>query len=267
MRLGLNIFSWVASSPARFALALRAAGLFSRVIPPFSEWLRLPAFTGWGYSRDIARPARRPFRDRFASLTTTPLEVEPQPPQARPSPQLEDNVPIVNLTTSEQVERFTKELAALSGSVTRCTADDLAVRLLEELRQLEIETLQAWDEDYFPNGLIPKLRLGGIQVQAQPDPTLRAGLTGALAGIAETGTLVLPGGTGRPLTASLLPEIHFAVLRQEDLVQTLVEALHLPAIRKSSAVVLTSGPSRTADIEMALTIGVHGPKEVRVFII
>ena len=98
-------------------------------------------------------------------------------------------------------------------------------------------------------------------------PALRAGLTGALVGIAETGTLVLPGGAGRPLTASLLPEIHFAVLRQEFIVGTLAEALRLPAIRKSSAVVLTTGPSRTADIEMTLTIGVHGPREVRVFII
>jgi L-lactate dehydrogenase complex protein LldF len=267
LRLGLNIFSWMASSPGRFALAQRMAGLFSRVFAPFSEWLHLPAFTGWGYSRDIARPALHPFHERFASLDTSPVEVEPQPAQPQPGPQPEANPPVIRLSPSEQVERLSAELTALGGSVTLCTADNLALYLLEALDQLEIETLQAWDEGYFPAGLIPKLRLGGIQLQTQPDPTLRAGLTGALAGIAETGTLVLPGGVGRPLTASLLPEIHFAVLRQEFIVGTLVEALRLPAIRKSSAVVLTTGPSRTADIEMTLTIGVHGPKEVRLFII
>ena len=164
-------------------------------------------------------------------------------------------------------ERFCLELTALGGAASPCSSDELAGRLLEELKTLGITALQAWDEAYFPAGLIPALRLGGIQVQITPDPSLRAGLTGALAGIAETGTLVLPGGTGRPQTASLLPEIHFAVLRQADLVQTLVEALRLPGLRDFPTIVLVSGPSRTADIEMTLTIGVHGPREVRVFII
>ena len=155
----------------------------------------------------------------------------------------------------------------MGGAARRCSVDELAGRLLEELNDLGITALQAWDEAYFPAGLIPALRLGGIQVQSTPDPALRAGLTGALAGIAETGTLVLPGGDGRPQTASLLPEIHFAVLRQADLVQTLVEALRLPGLRDFPTIVLVSGPSRTADIEMTLTIGVHGPGELRVFII
>ncbi len=165
------------------------------------------------------------------------------------------------------MQRFSEELAALGGVVTLCTADDLARRLLRDLDNLDIFTLQAWDEEYFPAGLFPALRASGIQLQKTPDPALRAGLTGALAGIVETGTLVLPGGTGRPQTASLLPEVHFAVLRQADLVDTLVDALRLSAIRQATTIVLASGPSRTADIEMTLTIGVHGPREVRVFII
>jgi L-lactate dehydrogenase complex protein LldF len=267
LRLGLNVFSWVASSPGRFATAQRMAGLFSRVFAPFSEWLHLPAFTGWGYSRDIARPAFHPFHERFASLDTTPVEVGPQPTRPRPGPQAEAHPPVISLSPSEQVERFSAELTALGGSVTHCTLDDLPKRLLEALQELKIDSLQAWGEDYLPGELVQKLLAGGIHVQIQPDPALRAGLTGALVGIAETGSLVLPSGAGRPLTASLLPEIHFAVLRQEFIVGTLAEALRLPAIRKSSAVVIASGPSRTADIEMTLTIGVHGPKEVRVFII
>jgi L-lactate dehydrogenase complex protein LldG len=94
-----------------------------------------------------------------------------------------------------------------------------------------------------------------------------AGLTGALAGVAESGTLLVPGGPGRPLTASLLPEVHIVVLRAADLYARLAEVLNLEAIRQSAAVALISGPSRTADIEMTLTIGVHGPRLIQVFCI
>jgi L-lactate dehydrogenase complex protein LldF len=266
MRLGLRGFSWIASSPALFSLAQRLAGIFSRIISPASDWLRLPAFTGWGASKDIARPATRPFHDRFAALAAAPATPVPQAPRPRPTEQHPPETPAVSLSSSERVERFSAELAALGGSVTRCAVDELAGRLLEDLHSLEITAIQAWDQAYLPAGLIAALRLGGIQVQTEPDPALKAGLTGALAGIADTGTLVMPGGQGRPQTASLLPEIHFALLRQDDLVGTLVEAMRLPSLRDFSTIVLVSGPSRTADIEMTLTIGVHGPREVRVFI-
>jgi L-lactate dehydrogenase complex protein LldF len=267
MRLGLRLFGWLAASPRLFALAQRLAGMFSRVISPSSDFLRLPAFTGWGYSKDIARPALRPFRDRFASLATAPEIVESRSLPPKPVEPPPARVQIAPPSTQERVRRFSQELAALGGTATSCTAEELAGRLLRELNGLEISALQAWDEDCFPVGLFPALRAGGIQIQRTPDPTLRAGLTGALAGIAETGTLVLAGGTGKPQTASLLPEVHFAILRQDDLVDTLVDALRLPAIRQATTIVLASGPSRTADIEMTLTIGVHGPRDLRVFII
>ncbi len=248
MRLGLRIFGWLATSPKSFALAQRLAGFFSRVISPSSGFLHLPALTGWGYSKDIARPARQPFRDRFATLAVTPTADSSPVPQPPPGERPPARAPVAPLSSSERVQRFSKELAALGGVVTLCTADDLARRLLRDLDNLDNFTLQAWDEEYFPPGLFPALRASGIQLQKTPDPALRAGLTGALAGIAETGTLVLPGGAGRPQTASLLPEVHFAVLRQADLVDTLVDALRLSAIRQATTIVLASGPSRTADI-------------------
>ena len=54
---------------------------------------------------------------------------------------------------------------------------------------------------------------------------MKAGLTGALAGAAETGTLALPGGAGRMLSASLLPEVHLAVLYAEEICANLAEVL------------------------------------------
>jgi len=93
------------------------------------------------------------------------------------------------------------------------------------------------------------------------------GLTGALAGIAATGSLVVPSGVGQPQTASLLPEMHLAVLRAADIVPDLAAALALPAVKQAAMTSIITGPSRTADIEMTLTIGVHGPKRVVVFLV
>jgi L-lactate dehydrogenase complex protein LldG len=71
-------------------------------------------------------------------------------------------------------------------------------------------------------------------------------------------------GEGSPLHASLLPEIHIAVLNKSDILPSLPDAMHL--VKDKRAAVFITGPSRTADIEMTLTIGVHGPKEIHVFV-
>jgi L-lactate dehydrogenase complex protein LldG len=96
------------------------------------------------------------------------------------------------------------------------------------------------------------------------------GVTGVDLAIAETGTLVVVSGAGRPRSASLLPACHVAVFGREVLVESLLqaglalEAWHdgvAPGARGASINFIT-GPSRTADIELTLTRGVHGPKEV-----
>jgi L-lactate dehydrogenase complex protein LldG len=69
------------------------------------------------------------------------------------------------------------------------------------------------------------------------------------------------------LTASLLPEIHIVLLREEDIYQDLNAVFVQEQVRKAPAGVVITGPSRTADIEMTLTIGVHGPGELHVLCI
>jgi L-lactate dehydrogenase complex protein LldG len=64
-----------------------------------------------------------------------------------------------------------------------------------------------------------------------------------------------------------LPEVHIAIVHKSQIVHFLEEALRLPQVRQAAATVLITGPSRTADIEMTLTIGVHGPKELVVYIV
>jgi len=91
------------------------------------------------------------------------------------------------------------------------------------------------------------------------------GITGTAAGIAETGTLVVTSGHGKPQSISLLPETHIAILREADLQKNLAKVLSLRKVQDAATVSLISGPSRTGDIEMTLTVGVHGPGEVIVF--
>jgi L-lactate dehydrogenase complex protein LldG len=96
------------------------------------------------------------------------------------------------------------------------------------------------------------------------------GVTGVDLAIAETGTLVVVSGAGRPRSASLLPPCHVAVFDRDVLVTSLLqaglalEAWHEgpPPEGRGASINFITGPSRTADIELTLTRGVHGPREV-----
>ena len=111
------------------------------------------------------------------------------------------------------------------------------------------------------------LEKSGIVVSHVPDPTIHAGVTKAIYGLADTGSIFVADGEGNPLQASLLPEIHIAVLCASDILPSLSNALTLPIVRAARSAVVITGPSRTGDIEMSHTIGVHGPGEVHVFLV
>jgi L-lactate dehydrogenase complex protein LldG len=90
------------------------------------------------------------------------------------------------------------------------------------------------------------------------------GITGVRCAIAQTGTIVLTSDAGR--LASLLPMNHIAIVRVEQLVPTMTEAFER-YMDVPTAWVQATGPSRTADIEQTLEIGVHGPGVVHVIMI
>ena len=123
------------------------------------------------------------------------------------------------------ITQFTDELNALGGKVIQVTEQDLSTQLVEFLHQRGIESVFT---DEVAARFAPDLQRAGIAVIREPDPQVRCGLTGVLAGIADTGSLVIVGGKGHPLTASLLPEIHLALLRASELLPSLPEALHRP---------------------------------------
>jgi L-lactate dehydrogenase complex protein LldG len=94
------------------------------------------------------------------------------------------------------------------------------------------------------------------------------GVSTAQAAIAETGTLVLDSACERHRLVSLVPPVHIAVVNASAIVETLSDALTLLQKGKeiSPAITFITGPSRTADIELTLTIGVHGPQELYVIV-
>jgi L-lactate dehydrogenase complex protein LldG len=100
------------------------------------------------------------------------------------------------------------------------------------------------------------------------------GLTGVDYVIAETGTLVLSALPGQRRGVSLLPPVHVAVARTEQIVATMADYLLLLQAagadwqrRLTSCVSFVTGPSRTGDIELTLTVGVHGPGELHLVLV
>ncbi|UCC71290.1 MAG: lactate utilization protein [Gemmatimonadota bacterium] len=100
------------------------------------------------------------------------------------------------------------------------------------------------------------------------------GLTGADAAFASTGSIVLASGRGKSRAASLLPARHLVLVPMSRIHTTFEAWLRsLRAkqalgsfLRVSGQVVFITGPSKSADIELYLTLGVHGPKSVHALI-
>jgi len=99
------------------------------------------------------------------------------------------------------------------------------------------------------------------------------GLTAADYAIAETGTIVLTSDEPNALLVSLLPAVHIALVRSSQIAARLDEVIdrigkeRIGRADPSRSVTLITGPSRTSDVELVLSIGVHGPKELHVIII
>lgn len=96
-----------------------------------------------------------------------------------------------------------------------------------------------------------------------------ASVTTARAGIAETGALLIIPDAGEPRLLSLVPPLHVAIVKACDIHATFAGAIGALGLAEGMPpnLVLVSGPSKTADIELTLTFGVHGPKELAVIVL
>ena len=96
-----------------------------------------------------------------------------------------------------------------------------------------------------------------------------AALNLALAGVAETGTLIVNSGAGSPTTLNFLPLAHLAVVSARDIVPAYEDAWDL--LRSAGplprTVNMITGPSRTGDIEQTIQLGAHGPQRLHILLI
>jgi L-lactate dehydrogenase complex protein LldG len=182
------------------------------------------------------------------------------------------------------IESFKQELEALSGYVHLLEDSESVISvILEILQKHQAQQILAWDEaglelPWLRSALIEAgITIADSRIAAEAEERkanmsaldgVRVGLTGAQGGLADTGTLALVSGPGRGRLASLLPPVHIALLPTHRLYPALPAflAAHPTAATAGSNLVFITGPSRTADIELTLSMGVHGPKEIHVVI-
>jgi len=251
-KLFLKTLARLSTQPKLFALSQKFASLGTHLLSPRSPWMRLPAFTGWGYSKDMPRFAGKTFREKWTGMSRNVNRYTSTQVDKYKSTQIEQTIP--SASPVSLVSLFTSELSALSGIVHQTS--DPTRSIIEYLISTNITKIYLQ-----PNVLNESLlRQAGIDFTHNPDPTLTVGVTKAWVGLADTGSVLE---ADDELLGSLLPEIHLTVLESKNILPSLPDAIEMT---KGKNTVFITGPSRTADIEMTLTIGVHGPKEIHVFV-
>lgn len=279
MSVAMRIFSWLVRSPARFSFAQRMAAFGSKFLPKEDGWIdKLPTpLSAWTDSRRFPAFKSRPLRDRISDLDLQPISTTSAVDSKIKVPQS-----IQPTAMKNYVDQFQDELESLGGSFRICSKHEIAGVVFDTIQELGQDRILSWNptEPLFDE-LLASLSSQGLEVVYPSLPSseghrgaplaefgsFNVGLTGANAGLADTGTIILESGEGRSQLASLLPLHHLAILPIEriypDLESWLADGGEM-IVANTSQLNFITGPSRTADIEMTLTIGVHGPGSVLV---
>ena len=214
-------------------------------------------------------------RDRiFARLKSA--AVTAAAPVAQP-----ELLPQVEYSQPEKIEKLKTLMEAMRTEVHITSQQDWLGLLEDILRQRSIKDLlygprspigadleQKWQNS--AEGL-PELVPYDVEVEEIKERVfnVEAGITSTMGGIAETGALILWSSKEEPRLMSLVPPIHIAILRADKIYNSLLEVMQKEnwSANMPTNAFLISGPSKTADIELILAFGVHGPKELIVLVI
>ena len=174
-------------------------------------------------------------------------------------------------SVDSEIESFLSEVSKLSGIGQQIPPSGIASALKALISEQNIKKATVWDITFLDQlGIAGTLHSLGVElVSPNADKHEMAlcdlGITEADYLLPETGTLVLRSSAEKPRAVSLLPRVHLAIVRPEmlraDMHQVFAEA------KDSHYLVFITGPSRTADIELTVTLGVHGPKNLCVWMI
>jgi len=168
----------------------------------------------------------------------------------------------------DPVERFKERCKILSTTVDEVAAvDEVPAALARYLSERQLATSGVcWPEF----GALP-WKAAGLDVEGRvPNGDDKVGITGTFCAVAETGTLMLLSGAHTHPATSLLPETHVAIVPASRLVRSMEDGWDLLRRERGDLprqVAFVSGPSRTADIELTLVLGIHGPTRVHVVLV
>lgn len=171
------------------------------------------------------------------------------------------------LSASERVELFRERVSDYRAEVRRVDASGVAAAATEICSGLRIGIPEELPGAWRPGGC--ELVLDDALPTEELD-RLDGAVTGCTVAVAETGTIVLAAGGGdgrRALT--LVPDLHVCVVREDQIVATIPEALAVvaPLVRDARRpLTMVSGPSATSDIELSRVEGVHGPRTLVVIL-
>lgn len=203
--------------------------------------------------------------------------------QLPPHPAEDPGLLVPDLPEVDLVELFAAQVLATEGVLHRVsTNDEVRRRVAEIAESQESRSFMIWDDDEMGvPGIGPVLAAAGLEeMSGGVDGSdrlahqmgyvgLDLGITSAEAGFAESGTVVVRSGPGRPRMASLIPLVHVVLLPVDRLHRSLAHWArdHASGIQEAANVVFITGPSKTGDIEQHINVGVHGPRYVHVLLI
>lgn len=169
-----------------------------------------------------------------------------------------------------EIQGFLDEINKLAGVGQKLSPYGIDAALKALVTEQKVRKATAWDTPYLRQlGVTEILNSLGVEwvspnASKQELALCDLGVTEADYLLPETGTMVLKSSVQKPRAVSLLPPIHLAIVRPEmlraDMHQVFAEA------KNDHYLVFVTGASRTADIELTLTLGVHGPKNLYVWI-
>lgn len=189
----------------------------------------------------------------------------------------------VQIVTKEIISnlksQFVEELGKVNTNVLEAKDEnEIKDKLRKIINLKKLKSFSIWESENLKKMKIKEdLKEAGLKVITAKNKNRIAnsdiGITEVDYAIADTGTLVLLTGKNQPRSVSLLPPIHLAIVRQENMVRNIedlfiiLKSKHQEFEDLTSCMTFITGPSRTADIELNLTLGVHGPKELYVLIL
>jgi L-lactate dehydrogenase complex protein LldG len=202
------------------------------------------------------------------------LRQTPSTPFADLPPVTERRVmhPMPDTTPSALLEQFTKQAKTLSAQVYHApdevTACDYILKIIGQDREV-----MCWDLEAIPlPALGQALQNQGITIAPDRAEHVRVGITGVEAALAATGGIVIASKAGRARAVSLLPYVHIAVFRLDQLLPHFdawieQKRANLEEFRQVGNWVVISGASRTADIGMEIVLGAHGPADLHLVVL